>query len=294
MFCRGVLILLCAVTAACGESTGEAEETLRSETAVAHVNGVAIEEGEVLSRAQTNGLSAREALSEMVDEELLYQLSLSEHGGEAADLSLDEKRLAVHALMHRVIEAEVTVEGLDVDIIQEQSRLVAEARSVGEVRVATVLSVPFGSRTRSRGDAEGLSRELCGRLMAGEASESLRGSVGTTIPDDVMVQEDENFQETTEDPIAGMVFGIRAVGNVSEGDEVGDFTVCARLERIIEGTRVLTTDVEEEVRRDYLRHQRLRRVVLLAEGAAERFGVERFEENIDFALTLDLNLEAGP
>jgi len=283
----GALLLAGCALSACGDSA--ANHAGHSDSpAAAEVNGRVISQRAIIERAETEEISPRAALDALIVEELLYQFSIAEGFAPANDHALDVKRLAVHALLREVVEREVNTETLDPAVLQEQSEALAAARSRPALRIASVVSVPFGPDSRSAGAAEAIAEQIFERLEAAETLDSLRATLGGDLPEDTMIQADMNYRENAEDTLRRVIYGLPQVGAVSEPFRAGDFMICARLENIHESQPVSAQAVQEEVRRDYLRHERMALLVRLAQAAESQFGVVRHEAIIDRAFALEL------
>ncbi len=278
---------------ACSE--GPAYHTIRDPSStVAVLNGTTLSTHDVVERATQEGISPREALDLLIEEELLYQHSVVEGFSPSHQHSVDTKRLAVHALLREVVEQDVRLDTLDETVVREQSAAVAESRSTPEVRSASVVRVPFGDDSRPRPLALEVARHACERLASAETIDSLRSMRGNDLPQDTVIQDAQEFRSGAEGPLQGTIFALAEVGAVSSALEQDASFVCARLESVQAASTVAPHSVADEVRQDYLRHERTSRVIELAQAAERRFGVERHEDNIEVALSLSLEDPAAP
>jgi hypothetical protein len=288
-----VLLVLAWALSACG--TDEEAATSNGDTAsVATVNGTVISMDNVARRAEADQTSPRVALNALIDEELLYQFSVTEGFVPSGDRALDLKRLAVHAILRDVVEHEVQPETLDPDVLRTNCEAVAASRTPPALRIASVVSVPYGQESRTAPEAQAIAGRICDRLAAAETIDSLRTTLGGNLPEDVILDDAGNFRENESDTLRGIIYGLQEVGAVSPPFEAGGFMICARLEGIQQSEPVTVDAVEDEVRQDFLRHERTALVVRLAQAAESMHGVRRYEANINRAFALELDTEALP
>jgi len=280
------LIVLISLSMACGDegTVARPAESSADQIIAVHVNDVPIPVEDVVRQMQVNEQSARAAIDALVDEALLAQHAQGLGFGDLERNELEFRRLAVHTLMSRVVEGEVTPESLDPEVLEREARSVADARVRPGDRWCDLFRIGRDEEGALE-EAEAV-RVRWGSEDAGETvvPESLSvGSVERNVPYD---------PSNSGDAVVRAVYELNAIGDVTDTLRSGGDFVVAKLVRLEPDGELGVDDVREEVRDMYLNHERTQRLLRLVQEAESRFRVVRNEELIDSTVA-ELSIESA-
>lgn len=208
-------LLVGLVLLACGEGGPARPPRVKRGPVVAEVNGVAIHREEVEARMRHDGLSAREALDRIVDEELTIEAARQLGLSPARDLAFTRQRAQVQALLAREVESKVRPSDFgptDIAAAWETGRQL----EADHLLVKTARQAAAAERARARAFAAEVgvaARRTASREDFVALASSMRADGVTLVTEDLgRFRRDGRFVRPFED----RVFRMSREGEISE------------------------------------------------------------------------------